>query len=64
MARYTYDTSNMTNRDNHALNSYIEQFIEQWFGTSKGSDVKNMYENGTSYESILDRIGLEYNEEE
>ena len=64
MARYTYDTSNMNNRDNNKLNDYIEQFIEQWWGTSLGSDIKNMYENGTSYENICDRMGIEYNEEE
>lgn len=64
MERYTYDTSNMNNRENHALNSYIEQFIEQWWGTSLGSDIKNMYENGTSYENICDRMGIEYNKEE
>ena len=58
MSRYTYDTSSMYNRDNPSLNIMIEDFVEQWWGTSLGSDIKNMYENGTSYEYILERMGF------
>lgn len=52
----------MYNRDDQSLNILIEDFIEQWYGTSLGSDIKNMYENGTSYDYILERMG--YNIEE
>ena len=41
-------------RSNHRLNVAIERFIEQWDGTSIGDAVKNMYENGSSYECICD----------
>jgi len=37
----------------------IEQFIEQRWGTSIGNDVKNMYENGTNYDSICDKIDMD-----
>lgn len=47
-------------RDNYHLNYQIELFISQWAGTCIGEEVKNMYENGTSYESICDRIELDY----
>jgi hypothetical protein len=48
------------NRDNYKLNYEIEKFIDQWDGTITGQEVKNMYENGTSYEAICDKIGLVY----
>ena len=44
----------MMDRSDHRLNVAIERFIEQWDGTSIGDAVKNMYENGTSYEYICD----------
>lgn len=47
-------------RNNHRLNVEIEKFIEAWDGTIKGQDVKNMYENGTSYEYICERMELDY----
>lgn len=51
-------------RNNHRLNVAIEHFIETWDGTAVGQDVKNMYENGTSYESICDYIDFDYKEYE
>ena len=47
-------------RDNHKLNIEIERFIEQWDGTIKGYEVKNMYENGTPYEYICDKMEIDY----
>lgn len=49
-----------TKRGNHRLNVEIEHFIEMWDGTIKGQEVKNMYENGTDYESICERMDLDY----
>jgi hypothetical protein len=51
-------------RSNHRLNVVIERFIEAWDGTAIGQCVKNMYENGTSYESICEQIGLDYEDYE
>lgn len=44
----------MADRSNHRLNVAIEQYIDIWDGTCIGMEVRNMYENGTSYESICD----------
>lgn len=44
-------------RNNHRLNTDIERFIDAYDGTAIGQDVRNMYENGTSYESICDYLG-------
>ena len=49
-------------RDNNSLNTEIERFIDNWDGTITGREVKNMYENGTSYESICDKIGIDYSD--
>lgn len=49
-------------RNNYRLNSVIERFIDTWEGTCIGQDVKNMYENGSTYESICDRMNIDYNE--
>lgn len=65
MGRYKYyyfDTSSMHNRDNHYLNTEIERYIEQYWGTSIGVSVRNMYENGTDYEKICDMIGWDYDD--
>lgn len=51
-------------RTNHRLNWAIERFIDQWDGTIKGQEVKNMYENGTSYEAICEKIDLDYKDYE
>lgn len=50
----------MNNRSNHRLNVVIERFIEAYDGTAIGQDVRNMYEKGTSYEHICDRMGVDY----
>lgn len=52
------------NRSNHRLNLLIERCIDNYDGTSIGQDIRNMYENGTSYESICDRIGITYEDYE
>lgn len=57
--RYMGDFGDMAGRENHRLNVEIERFIEAYDGTAIGQDVRNMYENGTSYEAICDRIGIE-----
>ena len=53
-----YEISN--NRTNHRLNVHIERTIEQWEGTYFGMCLKNMYENGSSYEAICDYMNIEY----
>lgn len=47
------------NRNNHKLNEVIERFIRAYDGTAVGQDIKNMYENDSSYESICDRMGID-----
>ena len=49
-------------RTNHRLNVAIERFIEAYDGTAIGYDVKNMYENGTDYGYICDRIDIDFEE--
>ena len=51
-------------RSNHRLNVEIERFIDMWDGTMIGWEVKNMYENGTSYEYICEKIDLDYSDYE
>ncbi len=51
-------------RRNHRLNSEIERYIDMWDGTIIGYQVKNMYENGTDYESICDAMDIDYSEYE
>lgn len=52
----------LEDRSNHRLNVVIERFIEAWDGTAIGADVRNMYENGTSYEHICDRMEIDYDD--
>lgn len=52
------------NRNNRPLNAEIERFIDQWDGTAIGQSVKNMYENGTDYESICEMMDIDYGEDE
>lgn len=52
----------MEDRSNHRLNTEIERFIEAYDGTAIGRDVRNMYENSTSYEAICDYLGIDYAE--
>ena len=50
----------MADRDNYRLNAIIEKYIDIWDGTYIGMEVKNMYENGTSYEVICNYAGIDY----
>ena len=43
----------MLDRSNYRLNAIIERYIDTWDGTFIGMEVKNMYENGTSYDIFL-----------
>lgn len=47
---------------NARLDSEIERLIDILEGTIKGWEIKNMYENGTSYEVICDVLDLNYND--
>lgn len=49
-------------RSNYRLNAEIEQFINVWDGTAIGQDVKNMYTNDSDYESICERINIDYSD--
>lgn len=50
----------MADRSNKALNEAIERMIQIWDGTIHGQTIKNMYENGTDYESICDVAEIDY----
>jgi len=49
-------------RSNHRLNVEIERFIDIYDATSIGCEIKAMFENGTSYESICERMDINYDE--
>lgn len=49
-------------RSNQDLNDEIERFIENWDGTVLGAGVRNMYENGDSYEHICEAMGIDYDD--
>ena len=49
----------MGNRDNQKLNIAIEDFIRTWYGTVLETCVKNMYENGDSYEHICEAANID-----
>lgn len=51
-------------RNNDRLNADIEKFIEVWGGTAIGAGVKNMYENGDSYEHICEAMQIDYEDYE
>ena len=51
-------------RSNEKLNIEIEDFIHMLWGTAIGVSVKNMYENGSDYESICEVIGIKYEDYE
>lgn len=51
-----------TPRKNHRLNVAIEDHIRQWDGTIHGQCIKNMWDNGTSYEGICEAAGIDYEE--
>ncbi len=50
----------MGDRSNHRLNVEIERFIDAWGDTIIGHQVKNMYENGTDYESLCEAMNIDY----
>lgn len=50
----------MADRTNHRLNCLIEKEIRMWDGTVHGATVRNMYENGSDYESICDVMNVDY----
>ncbi len=50
----------MADRSNHRLNEEIERQINMWDGTIFGLAIKNMYENGSDYESICEAAGIDY----
>lgn len=50
----------MADRSNDSLNDYIEQEIRIWDGTIHGQCIKNMYENGSDYESICEAMQVDY----
>lgn len=54
----------MAYRGNQRLNEEIESIISQWDGTIHGQTIKNMYENGTDYESICDIADIPYEDYE
>ncbi len=49
----------MGERSNARLNEAIENFIRTWEGTVTGQCVKNMYENGDSYEHICEAMHID-----
>ena len=50
----------MADRSNHRLNAEIERQIDAWDGTIHGQTIKNMYENGSCYESICEVMQIDY----
>lgn len=60
--RCMYDHSGVEGRENRRLNMEIERFVEAYDGTAIGQSIRNMYENGSSYEAICDRMGLDYDD--
>lgn len=51
-------------RSNQRLNEAIENMIRMWDGTIHGQTIRNMYENGSDYESICEIAGIEYEDYE
>ena len=54
----------MAFRGNPQLNAEIERQIDVWRGTAHGQIIKNMYTNGSDYESICEVAGIDYEEYE
>lgn len=50
----------MADRSNESLNEEIEYQIYMWAGTIHGQTIKNMYENGSDYESICEVMQIDY----
>ena len=53
----------MADRSNQRLNEAIENMIRMWDGTIHGQTIRNMYENGSDYESICEIEYEDYEEE-
>lgn len=54
----------MAYRGNQRLNDEIERQIRMWDGTVHGRAIKNMYENGSDYESICEMADIDYQDYE
>ncbi len=54
----------MIERGISELNEEIERQINIWDGTIHGQSLKNMYENGSSYEAICELAGINYEDYE
>lgn len=52
----------MADRSNQRLNAEIERQIDAWEGTIHGKTIKNMYENGSDYESICEVMQMDYDD--
>lgn len=52
----------MADRSNQRLNAEIERQIDAWDGTIHGKTIKNMYENGSDYESICEVMQMDYDD--
>ena len=61
---FTERCKKMAYRGNTRLNDEIERQISMWDGTIHGQSIRNMYENGSDYESICEMAGLDYEEYE
>lgn len=54
----------MVDRNNQRLNEAIEKAISMWDGTIHGQTLRNMYDNGSDYESICEVAGIDYEDYE
>lgn len=54
----------MAERSNLRLNEEIERQIDVWDGTIHGQTIKNMYENGSDYDSICEVMQIDYEDYE
>lgn len=54
----------MADRSNYRLNNEIERVIDTWSGTIHGYQIKNAYENGSSYETVCELAGIDYEDYE
>lgn len=54
----------MVDRSNQRLNEKIENLIYMWGGTIYGLMIRNMYDNGSDYESICEVAGINYEDYE
>lgn len=52
----------MADRSNKELNEIIEKQIEAWRGTPHGAILRKAYKGETSYEGLLEMMGLDPDE--